>query len=193
MFAIERAAMDRSGKVITRLDALLPAGQVLDVGAGDGYSGERLTRSDRSILALEPAAGMIDTTRELGWLRGDAAALPFAENAVDAAYATWAYFFPALHDVEPALADLRRVVRPGGVIAIVDNAGDDSFTAMTDHDIAAPLDSWRSFGFDVEIIDTAFEFDTMADASALLGLYFGDGAKPALEVPFRVAVMTTVV
>ncbi len=38
MFAIERRAMDRDGLVIAALDAALPGGLVLDVGAGDGFS-----------------------------------------------------------------------------------------------------------------------------------------------------------
>lgn len=41
MFAIERAAMDRPGKVIAALDELLPpAGRVVDIGASDGFTAD---------------------------------------------------------------------------------------------------------------------------------------------------------
>ncbi len=76
-----------------------------------------------------------------------------------------------------------------GRIAIVDNAGDDEFTTMGAHDIVADLDFWRAEGFHVEIIETAFEFESMDDARRLLTFYFEEGARPALEVEFRVAVM----
>jgi hypothetical protein len=58
MFAIERAAMDRDGLVVRALDELLPRGRVLDVGAGDGFTAERLG-ANRRIVALEPNVGMI--------------------------------------------------------------------------------------------------------------------------------------
>ncbi|HUR50352.1 MAG TPA: class I SAM-dependent methyltransferase [Acidimicrobiales bacterium] len=64
LFDIERAAMDRPGRVIAALDELLPRhGVVLDVGAGDGFTAERLTTSERSVTALEPAAGMRSLAR----------------------------------------------------------------------------------------------------------------------------------
>ena len=56
LFAIERLAMDRPGRVIAALDRLLPSeGLVLDVGAGDGFTASRLAAN---VVALEPAAGM---------------------------------------------------------------------------------------------------------------------------------------
>lgn len=49
MFEIEREAMDRPGKVVEALNAILPdEGVVLDIGAGDGFTGQRL-----AVLLLE--------------------------------------------------------------------------------------------------------------------------------------------
>ena len=135
MFAIERGAMDRDGLVIRALDELLPLGRVLDVGAGDGFTAERLG-AGRRIVALEPSAGMIGV-RPLVWVRGDAEHLPFAEASFDGAYATWAYFFSRDWDPTPGIAELDRVVRSGGPVAIVDNLGGDAFAAMADADISA--------------------------------------------------------
>ena len=70
LFEIERRCMDRDGKVIAWLDELLPDGLVLDVGAGDGFTAERLARPGRSVVPLEPAAGMIARERRLPWVRG---------------------------------------------------------------------------------------------------------------------------
>ena len=100
LFAIERASMDRAGKVIRFLDETLPeSGLVLDVGAGDGFTAEALTTPSRTVVALEPSAGMIRAERPLRWCRGKAQALPFADASFEGAYATWAYFFLGHHDI----------------------------------------------------------------------------------------------
>ena len=189
LFGIERAAMDRPGHVLARLAELLPAGPVLDVGAGDGFTASGLTTSARTVVPLEPAQGMVDSGRVMPWVLGDAEHLPFRDGSFSAAYSTWAYFFPRYFDVTAGLAELERVVHPGGPIAIVDNAGDDEFCAMADRPIHADLDFWRTAGFEIEVIETAFVFESMADAARLLVMFFGDGATPALEVGFNVAVM----
>jgi len=192
MFAIERAAMDRPGKVIAALDELLPrVGRVVDIGAGDGFTAEKLTTRSRLVVPIEPAAGMIDHARPLPWVRATAQALPFRTDAIDGAYATWAYFFPSFSDISAGLEEARRVVRPSGPIIIVDNAGDDAFTAMADEDHAADLDFWRARGFEIGIVETAFVFDTLEEAEKLLVFYFGEAAQPALQIDYRVAIMVS--
>jgi len=190
MFAIERNAMDRDGLVVRALDDLLPHGWVLDVGAGDGFTAERLGE-DRHIVALEPSAGMIGA-RSLAWVRGDAEHLPFADASFDGAYATWAYFFSRDWDPTPGIRELDRVVRAGGPLAIVDNLGGDAFAAMAEADISADPAWWATHGFDTSTIETAFRFDDLADARRLLGFFFGDRgvAGAAIDVPFRVGLFT---
>jgi SAM-dependent methyltransferase len=190
MFAIERGAMDRDGHVLRALDGLLPDGRVLDVGAGDGFTAERLG-GGRRVVALEPSDGTIGT-RRLTWVRGEAEHLPFADAGFDGAYATWAYFFSRDWDPTPGIRQLDRVVREGGPLAIVDNLGGDAFAAMADADISADPDWWAAQGFDVRVIETAFRFDDLEDARRLLGFFFGERgvAAAAIEVPFRVGLFT---
>ncbi len=190
MFAIEREAMDRDGLVLQALDELLPPGRVLDVGAGDGFTGERLG-AGRRIVALEPSAAMI-RDRPLTWVRGDAVHLPFIDESFEAAYATWAYFFSRDWDPTPGIAELDRVVRSGGRLAIVDNLGGDAFAAMADADISADPAWWAARGFEIHTIETAFRFVNLDDARRLLGFFFGERGieGAALEVPFRAALFT---
>jgi len=190
MFAIERAAMDRDGLVLRALEELLPHGRVLDVGAGDGFTAERLG-AQRRVVALEPSAGMVGS-RPLAWVRGEAEHLPFADGSFDGAYATWAYFFSRDWDPTPGIRQLDRVVRPGGPLVIVDNLGGDAFAAMADADISADPDWWEASGFDMRTIETAFRFNDLQDARRLLGFFFGDRgvAAAAVEVPFCVGVFT---
>jgi len=187
LFAIERRAMDRDGLVLEALDRVLPARRVLDVGAGDGFTAEKLD-DRRTVIALEPSAAMIDRVDRLTWVRGEAAHLPFGNDTFDGAYATWAYFFSRDWDPTPGIAELDRVVRPGGPLAIIDNLGGDQFAAMSETDISADPAFWAAHGFACEPIDTAFRFDDLHEAERLLGSFFGErGVRgAALEVPFRV-------
>ena len=150
---------------------------------------EALTTPTRTVVALEPSAGMVRAERPLRWCRGKAQALPFADASFQGAYATWAYFFAGHRDISTGLSEIRRVTKAGGPIAIVDNAGDDEFTALGGEGSVADIGAWVKLGFEVTFVDTAFEFETLDDARRLLGFYFGErgrnSAGPRIE--FRVA------
>jgi SAM-dependent methyltransferase len=187
LFAIERAAMDRDGLVIDRLDEVLPPGLVVDVGAGDGFTAERLDVDGRRIVALEPARAMIEFSRALMWVQGDAERMPFRDSSLDAAYATWAYFFSRGFDPTPGLSELHRTVRAGGVLAIAENLGNDEFCALAPMDIAADTGFWQARGFSLETVETTFSFESDEDALRLLTFYFGDvGPEPPKHMTYRV-------
>ncbi len=193
IFAIERAAMDRPGLVIEELDRLLPhSGLVVDVGAGDGFTAERLTTSHRTVVAVEPNGGMIRPDRPLPWTLGLAQELPIRTGAADGLYATWAYFFPKAHDVTPGLEEADRVVKPGGPIVIVDNLGGDELTAPAPRDITTDVDFWLANGFEQSIVDTVFEYDSIEDARLLMGMFFGEAGHDAAKqtLTFRVGVFS---
>ena len=193
LFAIERQAMDRPQRVVRALDAVLPSGLVVDVGAGSGHTAVRLQSPTRAVVGLEPAAGMIDADAAISWLRGDAEHLPLAADSVDGLYATWAYFFSRDFDAAPGLREAWRVVRPGGTIAIVDNLGDDEFCSLAAADIAADPTVWERLGFDLTVVETVFAFDDLAGARRLLSRFFGDAgaAVDRTELSFRVGLWST--
>lgn|SRR5690625_4670671 len=92
LFEIERRCMDRDGKVIKYLDSFLPDGIVLDVGAGNGYTAEKLIRDNRLVIPMEPDEKMIDLSKNMIWSNGVAQSIPFHSNTFDAVYSTWAFF-----------------------------------------------------------------------------------------------------
>ena len=108
---------------------LLPvadAATVLDLAAGTGKLTRVLARRYRRVIAVEPLDGMrAIITREAPAaeaLDGRAEAIPLADAEVDAVFVAQAIHWFA-NDV--AIAEIARVLRPGGVLAIVRNEVDD--------------------------------------------------------------------
>lgn len=105
--------------------------EVADLGAGTGISARLLADRGARVLAIEPSAGMRDSAEphpRVTWLAGQAERTGLPDAAADLVTA-----FQAFHwfDPEPALAEMRRILRPGGRVALVWNKRDraDPFTA----------------------------------------------------------------
>lgn len=171
MFAIERSSMDRQGKVIAFLNEHLPQWLILDIGAGDGFTAKRIV--GRKVFCLEPSTEIINLNNNPFWAKGSAENIPFHDNYFDAAYSTWAYFF-AGNDKRKGLKEAERVVKHGGKLIIVDNAGKDEFSSFAVHSIAEGPEFYIENGFAVHYIETAFEFESIKDAKTLMSFYFGD-------------------
>ncbi|WP_096389172.1 class I SAM-dependent methyltransferase [Halopenitus persicus] len=96
-----------------------PVRRVIDVGGGSGRAAALPAGLDADgPVVVDASAGMLARARERGFgaVRGDAARLPVHSNAVDAAVIVDAlHHFP---DVSGTLAELRRTIRPGGVVVI---------------------------------------------------------------------------
>ncbi|HEX6978912.1 MAG TPA: methyltransferase domain-containing protein [Alphaproteobacteria bacterium] len=96
----------------------------LDVGCGTGALSRTILDdgAPRSVLAVDSSAGYLDYARahvcdpRLSFRIGDAQALPLADRAVDAAASGLVLNF--IPDAARALAEMRRVVRPGGTVAL---------------------------------------------------------------------------
>lgn len=99
--------------------ALAPADRTLDLGVGDGRVAQlietiRLTGVDVSEVALERAGRRLPDA-ELVHVEPDAP-LPFADNVFD--LVTCIETLEHIRDVQLALSEIRRVLRPGGRLAL---------------------------------------------------------------------------
>jgi SAM-dependent methyltransferase len=97
----------------------LPAGGgVLDLGAGTGLLSRALAASGHDVVAVEPDASMRAELRRLDVraLAGRAEALPLGQASVDGVTCgdAWHWF-----DADRAAAEVHRVLRPGGRLALV--------------------------------------------------------------------------
>jgi SAM-dependent methyltransferase len=99
--------------------------RVLEVGCGQGWLAERIQQElDCDVVAVDQSEHMVELTRARGVRAevADAQELPFADGEFDCVVAAWMLFH--VREVDKALAELARVLRPGGRLVAVTNGGD---------------------------------------------------------------------
>ena len=116
--------------VVAAVAPRLPEGAVvLDIGCGTGQLLERLgsTRPGATLIGVDRSAGMVGAARaarpHLKIEAGTAEALPHPDCSFDAVITTVSFHHWA--DKPAALAEVRRVLRPGGLFALTDVSVDD--------------------------------------------------------------------
>ncbi len=109
-----------------------PDSRILEIGCGTGLNFSYYSQTARGVaseLSREMIARAKIKPRPAGihLMQADAEALPFAENSFDAAFAT--LVFCSIASPPQAFAELRRVVRPGGTIALLEHVRPDNLLA----------------------------------------------------------------
>lgn len=106
---------------------IIPArvGSVLDLGAGTGKFTELLLKRADRVFAVEPSVPMLDVLRaklpDAEALVGGAENIPLPDASVDAVTVAQAFHW---FDREPACAEIRRILVPGGTLGLLWNHSD---------------------------------------------------------------------
>jgi demethylmenaquinone methyltransferase / 2-methoxy-6-polyprenyl-1,4-benzoquinol methylase len=116
------AGLDRRWRRLTAEAVVRPGDRVLDACCGTGdlalaclEAGGRVTGLDFSERMLERARGK---SPAVDWVEGDLLALPFGDGEFDAA--TVGFGVRNVTELERAFTELRRVLRPGGQVGILE-------------------------------------------------------------------------
>lgn len=120
---VSRGILDAIEHAINRLEPA-PGMRVLDVATGTGWGARRLAERGCKVTGVDFAAEMLAEARKRASARGldieflgaDAEALPFDDGEFEAVVSTFGVMFA--QRPEDAAAELARVCRPGGRLAL---------------------------------------------------------------------------
>ncbi len=193
LYELENQAIDPDGLVLAAMRALAPwAGQTLvDLGCGSGYWLPGYAAEADTVIGIEPDPALLPLAatrdRRVRVLPGSAEHLPLGDASVDVVHARFAYFWPP--GCAAGLAEVRRVLKPGGTLVVVDNdqragefAGLLRAAANTALGLADGTDAWwAARGARRTEVMSRWQFSTRNDLEAVLRLEFpADVAGPWL-------------
>ena len=101
-------------------------GMAVDLAGGTGDVARLLVRADRTVTVCDPSAAMMaagarrdgGATTPLFWVEGEAERLPFADASVDLLVVSFG--LRNTTDPKRALAEVRRVLKPGGTFVCLE-------------------------------------------------------------------------
>ncbi|HEY1972045.1 MAG TPA: class I SAM-dependent methyltransferase [Pseudonocardia sp.] len=181
----ENQAQDPAGVI---WDALREVGDwagrdVVDIGCGEGFHLPLFAGTARSVVGVEPYSPLV--ARAQARIRGidrvrvieaGAERVPLPARCADLVHARTAYFFGP--GCEPGLAEADRLLRPGGLLAIVDLDGScPPYGEWMRADIPHydPTDVERFFqrhGFGLRRVRTEWRFPDRATLEEVLAIEF---------------------
>jgi demethylmenaquinone methyltransferase / 2-methoxy-6-polyprenyl-1,4-benzoquinol methylase len=127
MNRVMTAGLDQRWRRLAAVSVVRPGDRVLDAACGTGDLAIADAKAGAvKVTGLDFSAEMLARARKktarqtsvLEWLQGDMLALPFADATFDAA--TVGFGVRNVDDLPLALRELRRVLRPGGRLAILE-------------------------------------------------------------------------
>jgi arsenite methyltransferase len=136
---------------VLRLLSLEPGHAVLDIGSGPGLLAREMADTvgpEGRVVGLDLSEAMLEMGRrrcidrpQVSFEQGDAAKLPFEADSFDVVVTTQVYEY--VPDIAGALAEVARVLRPGGRVAIVDTDYDSLVVHTEDAERhARVMDAW---------------------------------------------------
>lgn len=138
---------------------LAPGRRVVDLAAGTGKLTRTLVPTGAEVVAVEPVEAMRAllerTVPGVTAIDGTAEALPLDDASVDAVTVAQAFHW---FDRAPALAEIGRVLRPGGALVLVWNTRDRDVDwvrrfgdLLVDGDLPRPYDSYYEVDWAAEL------------------------------------------
>jgi SAM-dependent methyltransferase len=119
------ALLEAEEPVVREILAALPVGVALDAACGTGRHAAQLAELGHRVIGVDATPEMLAVARakvpEGDFREGDLRALPLADESVDVAVCAIAVSH--VPELAPVLAELARVLRPGGHLVLSDSRG----------------------------------------------------------------------
>ena len=170
---------------------------VLELGAGTGRLTRliaplagRLTGTDLSLHMLSYGKSLLAGSTPGCWSLNLAShlALPYANDSADLVIAGWSFCYAAIDQgeswqagLERALGETARVLRPGGVLLLIESLGTGFEQPNRPPVLVDYLAYLDEHGFDSTWIRTDYCFRDRAEAESLTRFFFGEAPMPMWE------------
>lgn len=122
MNRVMTVGLDQRWRRATARAVVRPGDRVLDAACGTGDLALAAAKAGATVTGLDFSERMLERARrkapELEWVQGDLLALPFPDESFDAA--TVGFGVRNVADLPTAVAELRRVLRTGGRLGILE-------------------------------------------------------------------------
>jgi SAM-dependent methyltransferase len=123
-FAAVAERVTQSGEFLAERAGVAPGMNVLDVACGTGNASIPAAKAGAQVTGLDFAPGLLEIARErsadamveIDWVEGDAQKLPFDDASFDRVVSIFGHMFAPDHG--RTAAEMKRVLRPDGVIAV---------------------------------------------------------------------------
>lgn len=144
-------------------------------------------QSAATVIGVEPDSDLVPAARartpKAEVLPGSAEQIPLDNDSVDVVHARFAYFFPtANNDCSAGLAEVLRVLRPGGSLVVIDNdhrngefadllalSSSAASSQGVDHYIRQ---WWADRGADRQEVMSSWKFSNPTDLRAVISMEF---------------------
>jgi SAM-dependent methyltransferase len=181
----ENRAQDAAGAIWAALREVTDwaGADVIDIGCGTGFHLPMFAATAHAVVGVEPHPPLVrrarDRVAELPGVRvveAGAERVPLPDASADLVHARTAYFFGP--GCEPGLLEADRLLRPNGVLAIVDldvsrpPYGNWLRADVPHYDPAAVERFFDRHGFTLRRVDTEWRFPDRASLEAALGIEF---------------------
>jgi SAM-dependent methyltransferase len=185
LYEVENRALDPEGYVLAAMRARAPwAGRtLLDLGCGSGYWLGGYSDEAAEVIGVEPDPRLLplamDRDPRVRVLRGSAEHIPLQDRSVDVVHARFAYFLSPGGDA--GLAEVMRVLRPGGTLVVVGNdlrAGEFAELLRAAKGALLPVGGeeadawWAARGADRTTVRSSWRFTSRADFEGVLRMEF---------------------
>jgi demethylmenaquinone methyltransferase / 2-methoxy-6-polyprenyl-1,4-benzoquinol methylase len=122
MNRVMTAGLDQRWRRATVSAVVGPGDRVLDAACGTGDLAIIAAKAGATVTGLDFSEKMLERARrkrpDLDWIHGDLLGLPFEDDTFDAA--TVGFGVRNVADLPGSIAELRRVLRPGGRLGILE-------------------------------------------------------------------------
>jgi ubiquinone/menaquinone biosynthesis C-methylase UbiE len=183
---------DCQNNILRTLRQIVPLDgvDVVELGAGTGRLTRLLAPQVKSILAFDASHHMLGVAaaklEKGGWQNwqvgvADHRHLPTCDRTADVVIAGWSICYLVVwheetwrDEVNRALAEMRRVLRPGGTIVILETLGTGRETPHVLDSVAAYFPFLENAGFSSTWTRTDFQFESLEEAETLIHFFFGE-------------------